>query len=361
MILNIISIVIIGCIFTMCTKDNNENVPESKSETKVANAVIDFRIKAADLQTYASSAEEAGTARENQIGSSVNYYVFDSDGLFETSGTVSINPENGRYRSEQLLISAGDKYFYIFANKPAGLFTEPTAGTHRTNFEKQTANATLAELFYGNGGMVMGTLMGSKTTIAGNDTEQTPETVDLTIGRMVAKVALVDEEPTIKGNLKGKLIYDHTMYRIINVPKNIYLVGQWDGPFKTIGSQVISPHYYSYNLSDDFNSITGGTPSIGYETEFYTMENTNEISRNETASCFQLSYQYQPDASEIYQVSNPGVTGGTLIDNTFWVAEFSNGAKLIYDGNPYGISHPDYGEVKKPTSIKKENVFISFR
>ncbi|MCD8193048.1 MAG: fimbria major subunit [Tannerellaceae bacterium] len=347
-ILELLSIVIIGCIFTMCTKDEKD-APETdrSSDIKIADAVIDFRIKASDLQTYSSSNTEVGTTQENKIGNTIDYYIFDADGYFEESGTLNINPEESRYRSEKLVISAGDKYFYIFANKPANLFVSPVKGSHMTVFEKQIANAELAQLFYSNGGMVMGTLIGTKTTVAGTGTEQAPETIELTIGRMVAKVALVNEEPLLKGNLKGQLVHSQTKYRIINVPKNVYIVGQWEGPFKTIGSQVISPHFYTYNLNSDFTSNAGKTPSIGPETEFYTMENTNEVPRNETASCFQLAYQYVPDASEIYQVSNPGETGGSLTKNTFWVAEFSNGAKLIYDGNPYGVIHPEYGEVKK--------------
>jgi len=332
----------------MCTKDDNEYEPGNKksSEAKVANAVIDFRIKPSGLQTYASSSEEDGTARENQIGNTIDYYIFDAEGYFEESGTLSITLEGGRYRSDKLVISTGEKYFYIFANKPANLFTEPAANSPRATFEKQLANASLAELFNSHGSIAMGTLIGSKTTITGNGTEQAPESVELTIGRMVAKVALVDEQPVLKGNLKGKLVYNKTKYRIINAPKNIFLIGQWVGPFKTIGSQVISPHYYSYSLND-FTSNAGGAPSIGPETAFYAMENTNEIPRNETASCFQIAYQYIPDASEVYKVSDPGKTGGLLTDNNFWVAEFRNGAKLIYDDNPYDITHPDYGEVIK--------------
>lgn len=346
--------------FTACSDKDDPVDPGTVTEigNRGEETVVELRISQSVPGTYASTSDETATADESKITNpQVHVYVFDDAQVFEkyevlpitTNGTSSNGGD--RYSTGEMTVTSGDKYFYVFANVDNNPIATPATGSTRTTFEKRVLNKTVTDLTGSNKDMfLMGTLYGQRTTLTGNGITGTPETVTVSIGRLAAKVALVESTPTLGDGINGTFDFTNVQYRMINIPNQMYLVGQWSNGFRTMGSQVATP-YFNEDLSTTSAQSSYFTASptawTAPATPIYTLENTNEEPRKGTATAIQVRYKYTPAASETYDVNNPETAGASLVNgSTFWMATFTDGTKLIYNDDPSGVTHATLGAVQ---------------
>lgn len=339
---------IITCLLGACSNNDTSIEIELPDETEQEETWIQLRIQDSSFSTYASTSEEyPNTSREKvAINYPIDLYIFNSAGIFDQHLQLPLTQtDTWHYTTDPFQYITGQAYFYAFANALPGQIPEPTTGMDRISFEKSTFNYHPDSLYLGSRGLVMGTLVGVSTLI-GMASSSSPETIYLPIGRIVSKVMMVSNDPEVKGDLKGDIYYTSSYrpgYEIINKAQNVYLVGQWKGPFKQLGSQVISPHFYGYTSADIDPNYK--YPSIGGDVYTYTIENTNQVPTTSNATAFHIRYTYIPDASELYDVNNPDQPGATQdAYRNLWVAVFGNGEWLMYNGDPTNITHPTLGQ-----------------
>ncbi|MCD8042758.1 MAG: fimbria major subunit [Tannerellaceae bacterium] len=253
------------------------------------------------------------------------------------------------YISDEFRFPKGEWYIYAFIHLPANYIQWPTEGTTLIAFEQQKVDLSVGTInWFSDYYRLMGTLVREKTTIVGSGSSGNPETVRLKVGHLLSKIIMPTEVPKTGGNLKGTFTGAQAGGRINwNVacePKQIYLVGQWSNGFMQDGSQGLSPHYYTYDPYTDFQQPLYEYPKTG-AIPWYTVENTNQVPTNKNTSCFCLQYKYTAVPEEVHKADH---TTGGAVGGTFWVAEFKDGTKLIYEVSPT-TPHPALGT---PVQIK---------
>ncbi|MCD8193133.1 MAG: Mfa1 family fimbria major subunit [Tannerellaceae bacterium] len=354
---------VLAAAFTACSDKDDTIDPGEVTEigNRGEETVVQLRVTQSIPGTYASSVDDPATANESKITTpEVHVYVFDDAQVFEKYEVLGItangtNSSNGgdRYSTEEMVVSSGNKYFYVFANVDNNPIATPATGSTRTTFEKRVLSKTVANLTGNNKDMfVMGTLYGQMTSLNGDGVTGSPETVTVSIGRLAAKITLVDSDPAKGEAVAGNFIFTDTEYRVVNVPNQMYLVGQWSNGFRTQASQVTTP-YFNEDLSTtalqssyfNTNPTSWGSTETAPGTPIYTLENTYHNPLKGTATAIQVRYQYAPASGEIYDVANPETPGASLGGNTFWMAIFADGTKMIYNGDPTGLTHPTLGTV----------------
>lgn len=345
----------IATAFTACSdNDGNELIDqqENSSTDRVADTPVQLQIKQM-ANTYASTSDATATAAKSQVGSTLDIFVFDDSGIFETyvnktltsSGTSGSG--NDTYLTDTFMLSTGNKYFYVFTNVPSSDLLMPSSGTTRQTFELNPIKVTSVADIATDNQFYIGTLVASQTAVTGTSTND-PQTISLEVGRLASKIKLSETPATsnVSGNLKGTM--SEPKYRIVNIPNQLYTVGQWDREFKKEGSQVRTPFYTGYTTwSDYYLANPTSWSGKGRGEIYYAIENTHEEPLRGDVTAAQIKYVYTPNAAEIYDKDNLR-QNGTLSGTDFWVAEFKNGTSLIYNGDISGLDHPDYGI---PTSV----------
>ncbi|MCD8178487.1 MAG: fimbria major subunit [Tannerellaceae bacterium] len=340
----IYGMMIVALFFTACRQDEFAEVDHGvKGEEPVDGEKSTLKVSFSfnGYGTYASTEDEDKTAPEIAVSTPLELYVFSENGPFYGYFSLPLSGSANTYTSEEFKLPKGGWYMYAFVNKPSGIFPQPTESMSYMDFELQKIEPAIAS-----NRAFMGTLLRDKKTVSGGGVSGNPEHIRLKIGHLLSKVNIAPDDPEVKGNLKGSFLKSPTgrpFFTIGNTPKAMYLIGQWDGPFRQLGSQVISPHYYSYDLTVDFGSADERYPYPSMGNEYYTRENTNDVPRYENSSCFLLLYHYYPHADEVHNINHQ--TGNSTTNETFWVAKFKDGSQLIYNIDPTSLTHPVAGEV----------------
>jgi len=351
----------IATAFTACNDDDGNEIidqPGGNVTERVADTPVQLQIKQM-ANTYASTSDAAATPEESKVGATLDIFVFDDSGIYETYVNKNLTASGpDTYLTDTFMLSTGSKYFYAFTNVPGNQFLMPSSGSTRQAFELNPIQVTSVADLATDNQFYIGTLVASQTAVTGTATDD-PQTISLEVGRLASKVMLSESPatPNISGNLKG--VMSAPEYRLVNIPNQLYTVGQWDRAFKQPGSQVRTPFYTLSSFSGYFfANPTDWSGSKGRGEVFYAIENTNQEPLRGQATAAQIKYIYTPDATEIYDKDNLR-QNGTLSGTDFWIAEFENGNRLIYNGDISGVAHPDYGIPKSVTKYTDGECFYT--
>ncbi|MCD7937915.1 MAG: Mfa1 family fimbria major subunit [Tannerellaceae bacterium] len=339
--LNLLCIGCIACAFTACSDDDKSDVvdPGVTPVDREEDTAIQFRVSQANPGTYSYQGDEYGASdAESAIGSTVAVYIFDDDGIFEKSANLSVSGSNNNYLSDPLQISSGNKYIYVFANmgNTGGAVLPNATGMYRTNFEKEVVTATLATMTTPNS-FYIGTLEPEIKSVPTGGTTASPVTVSVEVGRLAAKVKLLESTITVNDRIEGEFEFDEAQYRLINESKSQYLVGQPSKRIISSGNIMTSPHFTDTYPSSNIDGSAAWRGFIAVADSFYTKENTHSTPLNGTATSVQYKVKYVPDDKELYGLD--GKSGAALdASGTFWRVRIGSAA-----ANEYYLLNEDPG------------------
>jgi len=394
-----------GLITVSCSRESGDLNSGNNGEKES----IQLAISSLSPKTRGSVGEETATAAEVAINSAagLKVYVFNEDGSLDyASPTVLALTETGSgtnvFTSEAFEVTAGNKYFFVFANDPAsgGKISAPTATTTMSQFITQavtTANAGGALDIAVSNNFLLGTLWKEVKLAPAGGTASAPKTVNLTVGRLSAKVNLkAINYSTNNAELGGT--FSDGKYRIGTLPYKINTAGLHEGALIPAGNNGVmvtsyvhnapasigTPPTVSFNTIDfiqysAFQNVLGDGISTFSSNSFYTTENTSardavtgQLFFGNT-SYIQIETIYTPSQVEVFDpatlISNQPL-GGT----TFWTAVtvgnpttpegIAIGAgKRIITTNPSSVSlHPDLvpGSLREYSEGKNYHKFAIF-
>jgi hypothetical protein len=346
---------IFGLVVAGCSKEPAGNSVSQEGEKGSVQLIITSKAPT----TRGSIGEENATAAEVKIDGTkgLKVYVFNEDGTLDYASpgvlTLTETPSNSNvFKSEAFEVTAGDKYFFVFANDPAsgGKITAPTATTLVDDFLQQavtTSGAGGALNIAQDNNFLLGTLWKEKKLAPAGGTSAAPMTVNLTIGRLSSKVNLnAIDYSTTNADLGGS--FSGGKYRIGSLPYKINTVGVHAGiPIPAGNNDVFvtsyvhntnafvgTPPAVTFNTTDyiqysNFQDVLGDGVSTFNSNSFYTTENTSARDAATTllyfgnTSYIQLETTYTPVQAEVFNpetlVSNQPLGGAT-----FWTAKIVN-------------------------------------
>ncbi len=328
-----------------------------------------------NANTRASTEDGPLTLQEESLDAShgLKVYVFSEDGTLdyssatEPTGRLTLTGTgNGPYKSSEINVFSGEKLFFVFANdgSSGGMITAPGPTEIVGRFIDRELQVT-----FGNDGpditgstFLMGTLWPELIEAPAGGTADAPHTISLGIGRLASKVNLIDVElvKMTGSELKGN--FSDPKYRLGTIPRKMFTVGHYEGnrlPVGTNGVLVKSAVHSAlpWSTPADVNYLPPYyTNWLNKDDPFYTIENTT--GRDEdglqyfgNTTFIQLETIYTPADTEIFDPVTL-TTGGTLINNTFWIAwivdnpiavnAFLAGKRIIVSSEPVpGNIHQD--------------------
>lgn len=343
--------VIVAAGFTSC---DNETVGDNPGGERGKETTAKLRLIEAP-GTYGTDQEQTASSAESTIASSVDIYIFDDSGVCEYAYEAHpVNPATGL--ADEIKVTEGQKYFYVFSNKPSSVQKPEVNVTSREAFEKSVITATIASnntSITQDNSFLIGTLWRKVTTVTGEENQN----ISIEIGRAGAKIALTSVDTKIVGELlKGNFVLNTAIYRVCAVPTEFYLVGQYSGTIAppADGAVVTSAVHdenatASGSLTDDnwnpkFKNYTfESSTNIGGNNQksYYAIENTSKkfdnYLRYGNTTFLQLQIKYQPkqgNGGEVHDKDgnpNASLTQG----ETFYAAKV-NGQTVIFNESPNG-------------------------
>jgi hypothetical protein len=358
----------LGIVAVSCKQEPND----PSSNNNGIKESIRLSISSNAPKARGSQGEENATAEEVKINGAtgLKVYVFNEDGTLDyaSAGVLTLT-ETGTnvFTSEAFDVTAGNKYFFVFANDPAsgGKITAPTAATPMEDFVTQavtTSGAGGALDIAADNNFLLGTLWQEVKLAPAGGTNTTPKTVNLTVGRLAAKLNLkAINYTTTNANLGGA--FSDGQYRIGTLPYKIHTVGVHEGFVIPAGNNEVMVTSFVHNSPAVVGSAFNFTDFIQYsafksaDNAFYTTENTTardavtgQLHFGNT-TYIQLETVYTPAPNEVFnpETLTPDALGGT----TFWtvmtapnpataegIAIGSNKRIIITDPTT-AILHPD--------------------
>lgn len=340
---------------TSCSKDNASddgggNVIPPGKESVAQLTVVDGR-----PATYAAGgATEPTVSNEANLAATLDIYIFNENGMFEKK-VEGLSYDNSTKKTGQFTVTSGQKYFYLMSNKPGAVVPPAGSTTTRAAFEKQVLDATFAgnntsispsgagELFF------IGTLWGAQTPVVGTGTTDSPEEVQLEIGRVAAKVNLKSVVSAGSGNLSGAFDDAGMIYRLRSIPSKYYMVGKYAGTPPPFGTNVTSAVH-------DEDPVDGGgvnqnpiftdyswTGANGKGISYYAIENTSKRYQGSlrfgNTTFVQMKIKYTPDASELYDAQTGQPNASANPQGDFYVVSWKPVGALdfgtfMFNGNP---------------------------
>ena len=371
-----------GLVTVGCQKDSVKSSFDKEGEKGLVTLSISSELP----KTRGSVGEETATAAEVKIDATkgLKVYVFNEDGSLDyaSQGVLSLTEIGANlFQSEIFEVTAGNKYFFVFANDPesGGKITAPTSTTIMENFLSQavtTIGAGDALDIAEDNNFLLATLWKEVKLAPAGGTSALPKTINLTIGRLASKVNLKAISYTSTNSNFGGTFSDGK-YRIGTLPYKINTVGVHEGALLPSGNNEVlvtsyvhntdafigTPPTVTFNFADyvqysSFKEVLGDGISTFNSNIFYTTENTaarDAVTGYQyfgNTSYIQLETIYTPAQAEVFDpetlASNQSL-GGT----TFWTAMTVNnpttaegqligGAKQIIITNPASATlHPD--------------------
>ncbi|MCL2133509.1 MAG: fimbrial protein, partial [Bacteroidales bacterium] len=129
-----------GLVTVGCQKDSVKSSFDKEGEKGLVTLSISSELP----KTRGSVGEETATAAEVKIDATkgLKVYVFNEDGSLDyaSPGVLSLTEIGANlFQSEIFEVTAGNKYFFVFANDPesGGKITAPTSTTIMENFLSQ--------------------------------------------------------------------------------------------------------------------------------------------------------------------------------------------------------------------------------
>lgn len=370
----------LGILATGCSKDGSDTVtpPVNNGEKGFIQLTVSSLVP--DTKAGAQGAQTA-TAEELAIiegTGKLKVAVFTTGGIYDYAGTLDLaetTPGSKEYKSTPFEVTAGDLYFFVFANDVGDKITLPTSAMDMNTFMKQAVPA----VYSGTGAaenmtldiatdnrFLLGSLWQVSKLAAGGGTSTAPKTVELTIGRLSSKVNLNSIDYT-SGNAELKGAFSAGKYRLGTLAKGIHTVGVHTGTNLPYGSNTgvlvtSQKHNSPYVINvNDFNSTDFAQytafQAINGTNMFYATENTT--ARDESTgqqyfgntSYIQVETVYTPKMSEVYDPAD--IAGGALgtdatdyAAGTFWTGIYQ-GKRLIFNANPN--TNPDVTAIKEYT------------
>ena len=351
------------------TGDSSPTVPKEEIPQEVSLVIKTNNKEAGSRAEYPSEGDEALIANNRKV----KLYVYKATGELEKfDEDLQLDGQS----KATIMLTTGEKYFYVFANTTGSSNTDAAAITKKdfyTPYELQTVdiafgtdNAT-PDLTEPN--FILGTLWREKVEITSGMTAP----VVLNIGRMVAKVKLTGVD---KGGTYSVMAgtFTEAEYRIASVPTKNYWVGQYDhqnwtlppppGDNNIYGAVTSAVHneppvidpgdtpnplYHHYPEYIDVTEMP--VPDTGDMTEFfYTIENTTAKDNQSllyygNTTHIRLKTVYTPVATEVYDAmlknNNQTLTGGT-----FWTI-VHNGIRYITNARPDDSYKDEDTEIKE--------------
>ena len=344
---------IFGLTIAGCNKETGTQTSDKDGD----KGSIQLIVRSNAPQVRGSDGEETATAAEVKIDGAkgLKVYVFNEDGTLDyaSPGALSLTETSSNvFKSEAFDVTAGNKYFFVFANDPAsgGKITAPTATMRMSDFLTQavtTSNAGGALNIAQDNNFLLGTLWKEMKLAPAGGTGSAPITVNLTIGRLSSKINLTAiNYVTSNANLSG--VFSNGKYRLGTLPYKINTVGVHEGTPTPAGNDDVLVTSYVHNV----NAFIGTPPSVTFNTAdfiqyaafkdvlgdgvgtfntniFYTTENTTARDINTghlyfgNTSYIQIETIYTPALAE---VCNPETLAPnqTLGGATFWTIEIVN-------------------------------------
>lgn len=365
-VLTVFALIAVGC-----SKEPNGSIDKNNGEKGFVQLTISSDI----LPAFRGSEgdQEGASAEELKIDGSkgLKVYVFNEDGTLDyaSPGVLTLTEQGtpNVFKSASFEVTAGNKFFFVFANDPAsgGKIAAPTTGMTMENFMKQAVATTGAggtlDIAVDNS-FLLGTLWKSVTIAPGGGTSTAPNTVSLKIGRLSSKVMLKEITYTSTNTaLKG--VFSAGEYRIGTLPRNINTVGVHVGTAlpTTTGVMVYSYVHnapYLEGTPAGFNATDyiqySAFKSVDGTNSFYTTENTaarDGVTGQQyfgNTTYIQIQTVYTPHASEVFDPATLGA--GTLSGATFWTAlivpnpttsegQAIGGGKRIIISDPGSVTH----------------------
>ena len=340
----------VGLMWTGCSNESEELIPSpnpGEGEKSFISLTIENKAttRAPEPGNDATETPEGAEATVT-AADGLKVFVFNSNGTLDTAapnGKVNLAESGGKYVSDGFTVTAGAKYFFVFANDGANKIVPPTAAMTMTEFMEKTvavaldANAFPTELTNAGSKFLLGSLWGETTTAPAGGTDATPKHVALTIGRLTSKINLAAVDYTEKdGDLKGE--FKDARYRLGTIPKKINTVGVHLGnalPTAANGVVVKSAvhstaawsstdvaNYYPYNTGTLTSAIGDWPAAKALGETFYAVENTSgnevDMQRFGNTTFIQFETIYTPDADEIFDPATLTKYTPALTNNTFW-------------------------------------------
>jgi len=340
-----------------CNKDdiNGGSSTQPGEESVVTLIIYDATISTRAADTDTDTPTLAESAIDPSLG--IKVVVFNADGTLAyplTGSPLNLSltetgPNTGIYQSGEFKVNAGEKYFYVFANDGNNVVTAPSSTMTRSQFIARTTAATLDNddlLDLTDPNFLMGSLWSEKQTAPAGGQTGAPETVYLSIGRLVSKVTLSEVS---QGTSTMNGTFSDPEYRLGTIPKKLFLVGNNDEnratpPDAGHGVVVSAVHYepiYSGATDANYQQYTATWKGVNNVTpqSFYTVENTTApngagIQFYGNTSYIQLRTVYTPDPTEVFRVEDLSAQG-SFTGPTFYTANLiSTGARIIFEEDP---------------------------
>ena len=364
--------------FSGCSNDEKIEGGKGEPGSGEKSMVAINLINATSSTVSRAAGDETGlpTPEESQLSNQVRVIVYGKDGAKEHDQVYTLDWEKNAQGIDEastpnFTLMSGAKKFYVFLNEPDASTGNTIDGTKPkdNSFETQVFKDALTDsrpVIATDNKFFIGTLWGEETIIHGGATATDPQVVNLTIGRLAAKVRLNAVKEAAGGNLKGT--FDGPKYTLGAVANEYNLVGQYEGtiaPPKAGHGKVISSVHTEGATSSKFTNYnyddaTKWTPVPSTpEAPFYALENTTAVDNSKyqyygNTTHVQLEVAYHPVAAEIYDLPTaPGVapaldpTGEQTITangGTFYTGEV-NQITYIFAKDPTG--NPALPDFKK--------------
>ncbi|MCD8031219.1 MAG: Mfa1 family fimbria major subunit [Bacteroides sp.] len=323
-----------GLLTASCSNDKNETPVIPTHEKAVVRVTVD----AASFSTRVTFPGNTPTSQEVPL---YNYaiLVFNENQILEYIEPVSIytaqdqtilDPTQTPITSE-FEVTLGTKYFYVVANVPVSeLMSNQDQFSPDQNVLVQGIKEYVLELdevdqIIGylksdtqanpnpkNRGFMMTTLGGLTTVRIHVHKDDGTNTVKLTLGRAMAKVAVRNALKTsTQDQLYGTL--ENMEYKVGHNPKKMYVVQHYH---RDASDVLITPNYEDdkvdpnayFGSLEDYQSAEDGS-----NTYTYCLENANKIPKHGNASVVYIKGKFIPHDQYILDG-----TSSDLVNGTFW-------------------------------------------
>jgi hypothetical protein len=400
------AIAVFGLLATACSNETNESVnsADGDGETQGVHLTISTVTpvtRAAEDDAQGASAEELAIDTDTKL----KVAVFNQGGNLVNSMLMTLEETatEGVYKTQETIdVTAGNLFFYVFANDGADKITLPGVGSTMAAFVEdvfEVAYAADGSLDIATANQfLLGTLWQKYEITPAGGTTEAPKTVPLVIGRLASKVNLLSVVQT-SDNMSGK--FTTPKYRLGTLALDLTQVGNNETantlPYGTNKEVLVtsakhlalptmvededevfnSVDFCRYNRADDaFVALSDPTAN---ENMFYATENTTGVDAAGlqyfgNTTYVQVETQYIPLRGEVIETVEKNATTGewepkvytatpdadfTEGDGSFWIGYFKN-ERLLFSMNPATIDGFPVQDVHKYEAGLNYHKFVVF-
>ena len=346
----------LGLLAAGCSNETDPNAP-ANGPVEGVYLTISMENDGA-TRAGAEDSHEASTAESSLKSMDIKVAVYNQGGNWVNAQEMTLEAvagETNKYKTTNTItVTAGNLFYFVFANDEKDLITLPTGGIMEAFVEEVLAAGYNAAGNPANvatdGEFLLGSLWKETDITAAGGTQTAPKNVDLTIGRLASKVLVKAFADVNTTGMKGT--FTTPAYRLGSLAKAITWVGDNEAANKlpyTKGVLVTSANHttapikadstfndvdylqYSSTSFTALNSLTANTVS-SYLTENTTALDADGVQYYGNTSYIQIQTKYTPVLSEVYAV---------VADGDGWKVEAMGNEFTPYAGGTFYAGYYD--------------------